>query len=109
MVALGESQKFVSALIQPDFEKLSYRFQSTETLNKIEKKELLNHPDVLQLFNDEINNLNEKLSKHEQVKKFHLVTDEWSVQTGELSQSLKLRRFFIHDKYRKIIHRFYEE
>lgn len=109
VVVLGESQKFVSALIQPDFENLIPKFLAIMDTNNIGKEELVYHPDVLKLFQDEINSLNNKLSKHEQVKKFHLITDEWSVQTGELSQSLKLRRFFIHDKYRKIIHRFYEE
>lgn len=109
IVVLGESRKFVSALIQPDFEYLLIRIQSSTELQNLSWQKLVKKLEVKNIFQMEINDLNNNFSKHEQIKKFHLVSDVWSIQSGELSQSLKLRRFFIHDKYQHIIENFYEE
>ncbi len=51
----------------------------------------------------EIKEINRSLRDHEQVKRFRLVTEEWSPQSGELSPTLKLRRDVVHARYRIMI------
>lgn len=109
VIVVGEGEKFAGALIQPDFNYLVNRLKLHIELKTKTTEELIDHPEVRNLFQKEVDTLNKTLSKHEQIKKFHLISDEWSVQSGELSQSLKLRRFFIHDKYKNIICSLYAE
>ncbi|MCK7461994.1 MAG: hypothetical protein MZU84_08030 [Sphingobacterium sp.] len=47
------------------------------------------------------------MGEHEQIKRFRLVTEEWTPQTGELSPTLKLRRTYLMDRYREIISEIY--
>ncbi|MCK4631491.1 MAG: hypothetical protein KAT40_08605, partial [Bacteroidales bacterium] len=58
-------------------------------------------------FQEEINKSNQSLGMPEQIKQFILVSEEWSVRTGELSPTLKLRRHFILKKYKELIENIY--
>jgi long-chain acyl-CoA synthetase len=106
IMVIGEHEKFASALISPNFKyfeewKLSGKIASSE------KENLVQLPVVLSFFSSEIERLNKKLSPWERVNRFKLVSDEWTSVTGELSPTLKLKRQFIHDKYKDLIAQIY--
>ena len=61
------------------------------------------NPKVLELFNSITNEYNKSLSKEEQVKRFRIVQEEWTPETGELSPTLKLKRRVLNEKYAGLI------
>ena len=106
IMVIGEHEKFASALISPNFK----YFDDWKTSNKIpplDKEKLVQQPAVLSYFSEEIEGLNKKLSPWERLNRFKLIVDEWTPATGELSPTLKLRRQFIHDKYKDLIAQIY--
>jgi len=106
IMVVGEHEKFASALISPN---LKY-FDEWKSVNKIsftDNEEMIQHPKIHALFNSEIEKINKQLNYYERISRFKLVPDEWSPATGELSPTLKLKRSFIADKYRKLVDQIY--
>jgi len=104
---IGENEKFTSALISPNFAQL-HKWCFEREIKFTDNKDIIQIPEVLELFQQEVNQINKQLSSAEQIKRFRLVTDEWSPQTGELSQTLKLKRQRLTGKYAKIINEIYD-
>jgi long-chain acyl-CoA synthetase len=102
----GENEKFASALISPNFTQL-HNWCLSMDLKFSDNNELIQIPEVVECFQNEINLINKQMGSFEQIKRFRLVADEWSPQTGELSQTLKFKRRYIFDKYSKIIDEIY--
>jgi long-chain acyl-CoA synthetase len=105
-MAIGDGQKFVAALIQPTFPALR-TYCEQNNLGASTKSEMVSHPEVIAEYNRILDELNPALSHTEQVKKFVLVPDEWSTETGELTPTLKLRRKVMLSKYAQEIERMY--
>ncbi len=95
---VGENEKFVSALVSPNFSFL-HDWCSRHKIHFLNNKELITKPEVVARFQREINTINRQLGEFEQIKRFRLVEEQWSSQTGELSPTLKLRRKNIYDRY----------
>jgi long-chain acyl-CoA synthetase len=106
VMVIGENEKFASALISPNFEFL-HDWCSIHRVQYRDNNELVNHPDVIARYQKEINKFNQELGETEKIKRFRLVCEEWSSQTGELSPTQKLKRRVIHDKYQDIIDEIY--
>jgi len=104
---IGDSKKFISALIVPQFEILE-RWAKNKGIETLENKELVNHPEVIKLFDDIISKINLKFPRYEQIKKYHLLSNNFSVETGELTPTLKMKRRVILEKYKHIIDSFYK-
>ena len=104
---IGENEKFASALISPNFTQL-HKWCFEREIKFADNKEIIQLPEVLELFQQEVNLVNKQISSAEQIKRFRLVTDEWSPQTGELSQTLKLKRQRLSAKYIKVINEIYD-
>ncbi len=64
-------------------------------------------PEVIERFAREVREVNKNLGEFEQIKRFRLVTEEWTPQTGELSPTLKLRRNILTGRYQNIINEIY--
>ena len=64
-------------------------------------------PKVKEAINNEIQKINKKLGEHEKIRKFQVVWEEFSIKTGELSNTLKLKRKVISEKYREFIDKLY--
>ena len=102
IMIVGEHEKFASALISPN---LKY-FEEWCLANKIsysDSSKIIELPEIIALFDSEIERINRQLSPPERIKRFKLVSDEWSPATGELSPTLKLKRQFILDKYKHLL------
>jgi long-chain acyl-CoA synthetase len=64
-------------------------------------------PEVIDRFNREVKEVNKNLGEHEQIKRFRLVTEEWTPTTGELSPTLKLKRNYLTKEYKELIAEIY--
>ena len=104
IMVVGEHEKFASALISPNF-KYFDEWRSANKISFSDLGEMIQLPEILAFFNSEIEKINKRLSPPERIHRFRLVPDEWSPATGELSPTLKLKRQFITDKYRKLLDR----
>jgi long-chain acyl-CoA synthetase len=102
LMVVGENQKFASALILPNFPFL-HNWCSLHGVKYRDNQDLILNPKVVERYQREVNEMNQKLGATEQIKRFRLVSEEWSPQTGELSPTLKLRRKFLNDKYKTIL------
>ena len=103
VMVLGEHQKFASALIVPDFNYLRGWCKTQQLLNGHDNHTLICLPEVISVFNREIQSVNQTLSEWEKVNRIRIVPDEWSPVTGELSASLKLKRKVLEAKYKEIL------
>lgn len=104
----GENQKCPAAVILPDFNFLqSWCLKKRIPFSSVHAA--IENPQVWERFKKEINELNCGLDKVQQVKRFALIADEWSTESGELSPTLKLRRKFIAGKYRELINLIYRD
>ncbi|SFE64201.1 AMP-dependent synthetase/ligase [Thermophagus xiamenensis] len=105
-MVVGENEKFASALISPNFEYL-HVWANDRHIHFRDNQELIRHPDVLKVFQKEVEKYNKQLGRTEQIKRFRLVHEEWSPATGELSPTLKLRRRVIYNKYANLLREIY--
>lgn len=101
-MVIGENQKFVSALISPNFNYLHF-WGSKHKLHYRDNDELIENSLTVQRIKKEIDMINQKLAPHEQIKRFRVVHEEWNTATGELSPTLKLKRNIMLKKYENII------
>jgi long-chain acyl-CoA synthetase len=105
-MVIGENQKFTSAIISPNFSYL-HDWCSQEKIQYRDNQELIELPEVVERYNREVKEVNKVLGEYEQVKRFRLVTEEWTPQSGELSPTLKLKRNYIANVYKDIINEIY--
>jgi len=106
MMIVGAEQKFVGALIVPSEPNLREWMQH-KGIPFTTMQDAVNNPRVLDLYKELIDSFNTFFNHVEQVKKFELVPDEWTIDTGELTPTLKLKRKVIMEKYRGAIERIY--
>lgn len=107
VMLVGSERKFVSALIVPSFPNLKDWCRKNGITESASNEELIRNPKVLELFKDLVESFNKYFNHVEQVKKFELLPDEWSVDTGEMTPKLSLKRKVIMEKFREIIDRIY--
>ncbi len=110
MMVIGDGRKFVTALIVPNFTQIRKYLADNQpqlTLSP-SNKDLVKMPEVVAHIQSQIDKYNPLFSHPEQVKKVTLLPDEWTVDTGELTPSLKAKRKVIEQKYSKAIEAMYE-
>ncbi|MCD6204868.1 MAG: long-chain fatty acid--CoA ligase [Candidatus Marinimicrobia bacterium] len=105
---VGNFRKFISALIIPNFESLRLWAESRDLKAKTDA-ELVALPEVIELYSQTIEQLQNNLARFEKVKKFILLPDELTVENGELTPSLKIKRSVIEKKYKKEIDALYDD
>lgn len=101
-VLVGNERKFPAALIVPNFEMLE-SYAKLKELDIKTPNEFCNHPRILDLFTRQIEAMTPNLAKFEKVKKFVLLERELTVENGELTPTLKVKRRVIDEKYRQVI------
>ena len=105
---IADQRKFVSALIVPvyGFVKDYAKEKGIEYKNM---EELLQHPKILGLFRARIDTLQQQFAHYEQVKRFTLLPEPFSMERGELTNTLKLKRPVVVKNYKEVIDKMYEE
>lgn len=106
VMVVGSGEKFVGALIVPSFPYLR-EWSRKHGINPSSEEELLKHPQVLDMFSDLIQSFNKYFNPVEQIKRFELLPREWSVDTGELTPKLSLKRKVVLEKYADAIQKLY--
>ncbi|MDP3451728.1 MAG: AMP-binding protein, partial [Bacteroidales bacterium] len=105
-MVIGENQKFPSAIIIPDFNRLQFWAEKSK-IEFTDKADLINKPEVSAKINKEIDVINKRLAAHEQIRRAKVVSDEWTPLNDLLSQTLKLKRNKIKAKYQQLINDIY--
>ncbi len=106
VMLVGADKKFVSALIVPSFPNL-FDWCRKNGVAVSDHEEVLRNPKVIELFKELVESFNKFFNHVEQVKKFELLPNEWSVDTGEMTPKLSLKRKVVMEKYRDAIERIY--
>jgi len=107
IAVIGADKKFVSALIVPSYSSLYPWLQENNIQCSIQ--EVVKHPKVLQLYEEIITSINPSFNHVEQIKKIALLPEEWTIESGELTPKLSLRRKVIAEKYKDQIEKLYAE
>jgi long-chain acyl-CoA synthetase len=107
-MVVGDAKKFVSAIIVPSFSNIE-KWCSNNGITYNSREELIRNPKVVARFNDIIDDLNKEFGHIEQIKKFTLITQEWTVPGGDLTPTLKLKRKHLLQKYAQEIDAMYAE
>jgi long-chain acyl-CoA synthetase len=108
-VVLGDRQRYAAALIIPDFAALERRLKDLRRPPSDGRDALLAREDVIGLYDEIIKGLNQELAQYERIKRFALLPNEFSIDTGELTPTLKVKRKVVEEKYREIIQALYTE
>ena len=108
MLVIGEGQKFAAALIYPNFEHLK-SWCGIKGITYTTDEEMIKNKDVIMRFRKEIDKYNATLGDYEQVKKFELIAKEWTIESGEMTASLKPRRSKIMQNYADLVNKIYSE
>ncbi len=107
-VVIGDKRKFISALIVPNLEALK-AFAQERGITYQSTRELLDHPEVNKLIRQEIDNVSGDLARYETIKKFALIEEPFTIESGELTPTLKVKRRVVEERYKDIIDKMYEE
>ncbi len=108
VVLIGNSRKFPAALIVPNFEQLE-SYAKLKELDIKSNEEFCTHPRIVDLVERQIAQLTEHLSRYERVKKIALLENELTVEGGELTPTLKMKRRVIDEKYADVIEQIYKD
>lgn len=102
-IIFGDKQKFISALIVPDWQEIEV-FLKQNNLRLQSHEKLVKDLEILKIFQERIDTkINPNLSEYEKIKKFRLLSQEFSQEQDELTPTLKLRRHIIFLHYKKLI------
>ncbi|MBI2092316.1 MAG: long-chain fatty acid--CoA ligase [Deltaproteobacteria bacterium] len=107
-VVFGDRRKFISALVSLNIETIGqYAREHNFQFNAPE--ELPDHPEIKKLISSVMEDKNRKLSHFESVKKFAILKNDFSIEDGELTPTMKIRRRYVEKKYKEVIDKLYEE
>jgi long-chain acyl-CoA synthetase len=108
IMVVGEGKNFASAVILPDFNHLrswskvkGYKYSTDE--------DAIDNTIFIKRIQREVDELNQELDRTEQIRKFVLLNDDWSVDNNLLSPTLKLKRKDLNEKYHELIEGIYSE
>lgn len=106
-VLIGDRRMFLSALIVPDFEALK-EYADSHKINYTSEDELVKDDNIYKLLENDMAQLQRKLANYERVRKFVLLERPFSIENGEMTPSLKVRRRIVEQKYNNLIEQMYE-
>jgi long-chain acyl-CoA synthetase len=108
IAVIGDQQKYVTALAVPSFENLKkYALEHKITFKDVE--ELINHNQIKDMFDKRLEELQKEFSVFEKIKKVTLLPKEFSIEAGEITATLKLKRKVIQQKYKELIDKMYKD
>ena len=107
-VVIGDRRKFLSALLVPDFEALK-PWAERQGVSVASNDALIHAPQVEALFKEEVERVNAGLASFEKIVAWELLPDEFTLETGELTPTQKVKRRVINQKYGDVLERLYAE
>ena len=106
VMVIGADMKFVAALIVPSMPNLK-EWMRLKGISFTTNEDAVNNPKVLELYKELIESFNKFFNHVEQIKKFELLPDEWSIDTGEMTPKLSMKRKVIMEKFKTAVERIY--
>ena len=106
VVLIGNGRRFPAALIVPDWERLE-SYAQLKGIEARDRAQLCNHPRIIDLFERQVAALTPDLAQFEKVKKIGLLENELTIEGGELTPTLKVKRRVVDEKYRDAIDQLY--
>ena len=107
VVLIGNGRKFPAALIVPDWGRVE-SYAHLKGIKASSHAELCKHPRIVDLFLRQITGLTTELAQYERVKKVALLENELTIEGGELTPTLKVKRRVVDEKYRDVIDALYD-
>lgn len=106
IMVVGDGEKLPAAFIQPDFEFVK-AWAKKKGINATSNEELIENEEVKKRFKEEIEGINSKFGHWEQIKKFELTPDVWSIDGGHLTPTMKLKRKNVKEIYQSLYDKIY--
>jgi long-chain acyl-CoA synthetase len=109
-MVIAEGKPYVSAVIVPNFETLMEKYEEFKnylSLNIEEKKKLLETPFIKETFEKVVNDIQKEFASFEKIKKFKLLPEEFTIERGEITPTLKIKRKIILEKFKALIEGMY--
>jgi len=106
IMVVGESRKMPTALIQPNIEYIT-QWLDNKGIKTNSLQEACKETSLLEAIQKDIDEHNEKFGAWEQIKRFELIPEEWSIDEGHLTPTMKLKRKVVKEKYNSIIEKMY--
>ncbi|MFA0961819.1 long-chain fatty acid--CoA ligase [Roseivirga sp. BDSF3-8] len=106
IMIIGDGEKFPAALIVPSFDALK-KWCELKEIPYSSDAEMIGNPSVQEKFDREISKYNESFAQYERVKQFRLLPEPWSIEGGELTPTLKLKRKAIMEKHGPLVNQIY--
>lgn len=106
IMVIGAGQKYTGALIIPSFANLKEWSRARGITNKT-NEELIRNTSVIEMYKDIVEGYNKNFNQVEQIKKFELLPHDWSVETGEMTPKLSLKRKVIMEKFNDVIEKIF--
>lgn len=105
---VGDKHKFISALISPNFASLQ-GWAAQQGIESTSREDLVTNSSVVALYGEIVREANAGLANFETIKRFRVVADEWSQESGELTPSMKLKRRVLNQKYAAVVDALYAD
>lgn len=106
VMVVGAERKFVGALIVPSFPTLK-EWMREKNIPFTTVEDALHNPKVLELYRELVESFNNFFNHVEQIKKFELIPREWSIETGEMTPKMSLKRKVVMEKFKENVERIY--
>ena len=106
-VVIGEGRKFLSALIVPNFAELT-AYAKNQGISFDANEDLVNKPEIIAFYDEKIKQLMKNYARVEQLRRFTLLPREFSIESGELTPTLKMKRKVINNNYEALIEKMYD-
>lgn len=106
-ILIGDSRMFLSALIVPDFEAVK-EYADSHKIPYADEKDLVQNDEIYKLLENDMVQFQKKLANYERVRKFVLLDNPFTIDSGEITPSLKIKRKVVEEKYSELIDRMYE-
>ena len=108
VMVLGDRRKFISALIVPEFEKLE-AFAKENSIDYTGREALLQNARIKKMMEEQIESSSQNLAQYEKIKKFALLDRDFTIDEGELTPTLKVKRNIVERKYADLIESLYKD
>ena len=108
IMVIGEGEKMPAAFIQLSFDFIKdWAIKHPEVKLGQTNEEIISNPLIIKRIQEEVDHYNQKFGNWEQIKRFELTPDIWSIEAGHLTPTMKLRRKIILEKYKNLYQKIY--
>ena len=107
-LVIGDSRKFISALVVPNFEKLE-EYAKQNNISFEDHCDLVKNEEIVRFIQEQVDRSAPNLASYEKVKKIALLDKEFEIEKGEITPTLKVKRNIVEEKYRGVIDAMYRE